>query len=72
MSWPLWIWVRPAGDAAVQILAVVEGSAYLADEGSGDLPADLGSSRSPSTPLRSTALTGDYDRVPLNNRKFLC
>jgi hypothetical protein len=22
MSWPLWIWVRPAGDAAVQILAV--------------------------------------------------
>src|SRR5215213_11315404 len=21
MSWPLWIWVRPAGDAAVQILA---------------------------------------------------
>jgi hypothetical protein len=23
MSWPLWIWVRPAGDAAVQILAAV-------------------------------------------------
>jgi hypothetical protein len=23
MSWPLWIWVRPAGDAAVQILADV-------------------------------------------------
>ena len=21
MSWPLWIWVRPVGDAAVQILA---------------------------------------------------
>lgn len=34
-----------------------ESAAYVAGEGSGDLPSDPGSSSSPSTPLRSTAFT---------------
>jgi hypothetical protein len=38
-------------------LEKLKGAAHVAGEGSGDLPSDAGSSSSPSTPLRSTALT---------------